>query len=178
MVEYQEQVDSLLATYAEYKQLLEIEAKLSMKRAKQKISGLIDSDLAAKHEQAKRDLQTLSDSMTFSNPFVWIMYKFEAYKDEAQPIRTMRDFRIHCSKEGDICTKRFTFVNEQLALGGQRTLTDADYYDDNSLLDTLLEERSLQELVHDPEFMKFWRVYEYNTVDGRTAKWEGYSVTA
>jgi len=163
--------------YAKYKQLLQIEAGFAMKRAKQKINGVVDVELAGNHEQARRELQSLSDSMTFSNPFVWIMYKFEAYKDEAQPIRTMRDFRIHCSKEGDICTKRFAFVNEQLDLGGQRSLVDADYYDDNVLLDTLLEERSLQELVRDPEFMDLWQMHEYNTVDKRIAKWEGYSTT-
>ena len=104
------------------------------------------------------------------------MYKFEAYKNEAQPIRTMRDFRIHCSKVGDICTKRFTFVNEQHTLKGQPNLMD-DQYDDSFLLDKLLDEESIQALVDDPMFMTFWKKHEYNTVNTRVAKWESYSAT-
>lgn len=167
----------LLKAYAEYKQLLQIEAELSIKLAKQKINGVVDIELASGHERSKQTLQNLSDSMTFSNPNVWIMYKFEAYKNEAQTLRTMRDFRIHCSKDGDICTKRFSFVNEQLDLGGQRPLTDADYYNDSTSLDTLLEERPLQELVHDQVFMNLWKTHEYNMVDERVAKWESYLIT-
>jgi hypothetical protein len=174
VVEYRKEVDGLLAAYANYKQLLTIESELSMKRAKRKIIGSIDEELVRMHEQTKQQLQSLSDSMTFSNPFVWIMYKFEAYKNEAQPIRTMRDFRIHCSKVGDICTKRFTFVNEQLVAKGERSLVDSNYYEDATLIDTLLEDRSINELMNDPVFMDLWNKYEFNTADGRVAKWESY----
>jgi hypothetical protein len=177
MVEYRKEVDDLLKAYAEYKELLKTEADLSMKRAKQKIVGVVDAELANDHETAKKNLQSLSDSMTFSNPFVWIMYKFEAYKNEAQSIRTMRDFRIHCSKVGEICTKRFSFVNEQLTQKGQPTLMD-DRYDNSFLLDTLLKEESMQALVNDPMFMALWKKHEYNTDQTRVAKWEDYSVAA
>jgi hypothetical protein len=177
MVEYRKEVDDLLKAYSEYKELLKTEADLSMKRAKQKIVGVVDTELANDHEKARKNLQSLSNSMTFSNPFVWIMYKFEGYKNEAQSIRTMRDFRIHCSKVGDICTKRFSFVNEQLIQKGQPTLMD-DHYDDNSLLDTLLQEESIQALVNDPMFMALWKKHEYNTDKTRVAKWESYSITA
>lgn len=177
MVEYRKEVDDLLKAYAEYKELLKTEADLSMKRAKQKIIGVADAELTNDHETAKKNIQSLSDSMTFSNPFVWIMYKFEAYKNEAQPIRTMRDFRIHCSKAGDICTKRFSFVNEQLTQKGKPTLAD-DHYDDSFLLDTLLQDESMQALVNDPMFMSLWKKHEYNTVNTRVAKWESYLITA
>jgi hypothetical protein len=178
MIEYRREVDDLLTAYGEYKQLLQVEADLSMKVAKQKISGSIDAELNSKHTQIKQALQDLSDSMRFSNPFVWIMYKYEAYQNEAQPIRTLRDFRLHCSKDGYICTKRFMFLNEQLALKGHRSLMLIDYYHDDMLLNELLEENSLQELMQDPGFITLWQHHEYTTVDGRVAKWEGYSAAA
>jgi hypothetical protein len=140
MAEYRKEVDDLLKLYAKYKELLFIEADLSTKRAKQKIIGVVDAELVNDHETAKKNLQRLSDSMTFSNPFVWILYKFEAYKNEAQSIRTIRDFRIHCSKVGDICTKRFLFVNEQLTQKDQPTLMD-DLYDGSLLLNALLKDK-------------------------------------
>ncbi|MFZ1250220.1 MAG: hypothetical protein WAR37_02115 [Candidatus Microsaccharimonas sp.] len=173
MVEYREEVDRLLRAYSEYKVLLKVEAGLSMERAKQKIIGDVDERLAADYENVKQKQQSLSDSMTFSNPFVWIMYKFEAYKDEAQPIRTIRDFRIHCSKDGYICTKRFRFINEQLAQRGQKTLLDS-YYANDDLLNTLIKENSLQELVNDSTFIGLWQKHEFNTVNTRVAKWESY----
>jgi len=175
MTEWREEVDDLLRAYAEYGQLLKIEAGLSMKRAKQKIVGIVDVDLISKHESVKRSLQSVSDSMTFSTPFAWIMYKFEAYKNEAQPIRTMRDFRVHCSKDGDICSKRFAFVNEQLTKGGQRSLLDTSYFEDSILLDALLKDRSIQGLINNSVFMSLWRMYEYNIANDRVAKWENYS---
>ena len=174
MVEYRKEVDGLLKAYATYKELLQAEAGLSMKRARQKIIGVVDPKLASDHEIIKQKLQSLSESMTFANPFVWIMYKFEAYKNEAQPIRTMRDFRIHCSKEGDICTKRFAFVNEQLTSGGQRSLLDTRYYEDSILIDELIKEKAMQELVNNSVFMETWRRYEYNTDAGKVAKWNNY----
>ena len=177
MDEYMEEVDDLLKAYLKYKELLKIEADLSMKRAQQKIMGVLDTELTNDHETAKKNLQLLSDSMTFSNPFVWIMYKFEAYKNEAQSIRTMRDFRIHCGKVEDICTKRFSFVNEQLTQKGQPTLMD-DRYDDSFLIDMLLREESIKALVNDPMFMTLWKKHEYNTVNILAAKWESYSITA
>jgi hypothetical protein len=177
MAEYRKEVDDLLKLYAKYKELLFIEADLSTKRAKQKIIGVVDAELVNDHETAKKNLQRLSDSMTFSNPFVWILYKFEAYKNEAQSIRTIRDFRIHCSKVGDICTKRFLFVNEQLTQKDHPTLMD-DLYDGSLLLNALLKDKSLQALVNDPTFMALWKTHEYNTVDTRVTKWESYSITA
>lgn len=178
MIEYRQEVDGLIAAYEKYKQLVEDEAVLSSTLAKQKILGVADEKLSERRAAIQRKLRDLSDSMTFSHPFVWILYKFKAYKNEAQPIRTMRDFRIHCSKEGDICTKRFAFVNERLDRAGRRTLRDGKYYDDAMLLDALIEDDSLLELVSDSEFMELWKTHEFNFDNGRVAKWESYATTA
>ena len=178
MVEYRQEVDKLIAAYGRYKQLVQDEAALSSTLAKQKILGTVDETLSEQRAALQRELQDVSDSMTFSHPFVWILYKFEAYKDEAQPIRTLRDFRVHCSKEGDICTKRFAFVNEQLARAGRHTLRDVESYEDALPLSALIEDQALTELARDTEFMKLWKTHEYTTIDGRVAKWEGHVVGA
>lgn len=174
MIEYRKEVDELLKSYAEYKKLLNIESTLSLKLARQKINGTVDTKLVDEHSSVKTNLQNLSDSMTFSNPFVWITYKFEAYKDEAQPIRTMRDFRIHCSKEAYICTKRFTFINEQLAVRGQQPLLNTAYYSDETSLDKLIDNTPLQNLIDDPAFSELWQTHEYTTMNNQVAKWENY----
>lgn len=178
MTDYRQEVDGLITAYKKYKQLVQDEAVLSSSLAKQKILGVVDEKLSEKRSVIQQKLRDLSDSMTFSHPFVWILYKFEAYKDEAQPIRTMRDFRIHCSKEGDICTKRFAFVNERLERAGRRTLRDSEYYGDAMLLDALIEDNSLLELVSDSEFVRLWGTHEFNIDNGRVAKWESYATTA
>lgn len=178
MIEYRQEVDGLIAAYEKYKQLLQDEAVLSSTLAKQKILGVVDETLSERRNVVQQKMRDLSDSMTFSHPFVWILYKFEAYKDEAQPIRTMRDFRIHCSKGGDICTKRFAFVNERLDRAGRRTLRDDKFYDDAMLLDALVEDDSLLKLVNDSGFMQLWKAHEFNVDNGRVAKWESYATTA
>jgi len=69
---------------------------------------------------------------------------------------------------------RFTFLNEQLVAKGERSLVDSNYYEDATLINTLLEDRYINELVNDPVFMDLWNKYELNTADGRVAKWESY----
>ena len=112
-------------------------AKIAAAERRLALAKLKNSDV----EQVRIELdnlrhsqQQLSDAMTFDTPLVWVMYKFEAYQDETQPIRTMHDFRLHCSKPGYICTKRFIFLNAHLCINGQRPLTDSEQYPDEMLL--------------------------------------------
>jgi hypothetical protein len=171
----QKQVDQLLTKYEEYKAMMKLEASSSLKVAKAKLTGAIDEKMLRDYKQLKARLQELSDKMTFANPIIWMMYKYEAYKDEAQPIRTMHDFRVHCSKQGYICTKRFNFLNEQLLQRGNKSLKDVDEYHDDMLLAKLFTQKSIIELTSNSEFMKLWEVYEYNRVAGQPAKWVNYS---
>ena len=118
-------VDRLLDMYDEYETLT---AKIAAAERRLALAKLKNSDveqIRIELDDLRRDQQRLSDGMTFDTPLVWVMYKFEAYKDEAQPIRTMHDFRLHCSKPGYICTKRFIFLNAHLCSNGQRPLTDS-----------------------------------------------------
>lgn len=171
------EVNKLLEMYQTYKSLLDVQSRLSSRLARSKLSGQVDSRLAESYELLSIKLQNLSDAMTFANPVIWIMYKYEAYKNEAQAIRTMHDLRVHCSKEGYICTKRFTYLNEQLVLREMASLNDSTVYPDDMTLDVLVQQESLLALTSDPTFMRQWTAYEYNQTNGKVAKWATFPVS-
>ena len=127
-------VDRLLDMYDEYKTLAAkiTAAERRLALAKLKNSGV--EQIRIELDELRHNQQQLSDDMTFDTPLVWVMYKFEAYQDEVQPIRTMHDFRLHCSKPGYICTKRFIFLNAHLCSNGQRPLIGSKKYPDEMLL--------------------------------------------
>ena len=102
-----------------------------------------------------------------------MVYKFEAYQDETQPIRTMHDFRLHCSKPGYICTKRFIFLNAHLCSNGQRSLIDSKKYPDEMLLSEIFP--LLGEIEQDKAFLSSWRAHEYYQEDGAIRKWQNYT---
>ena len=170
----QRQVTELLAMYDQYKTMVKEEAIVSSKVAKAKLSTTSNPELERQYNQLKSNLQTLSDTMTFANPIIWMMYKFEAYKDEAQPIRTMHDLRIHCSKEGYICTKRFNFLNEQLIQRSHDSLNNERSYNDDIQLDQVFTRKDMLEITSNQDFMNLWETYEYYQVDTQPAKWLNY----
>ena len=165
-------VDKLLDMYDEYKALIAkiaaVERRLAL--AKLKNSGV--EQIRIELDDLRHSQQQLSDNMTFDTPLVWVMYKFEAYQDEAQPIKTMHDFRLHCSKPGYICTKRFTFLNTHLCNNGQCPLTDNERYPDKMLLSEIFP--LLGEIEQDEAFLSSWRAHEYYQEDGIVKKWQDY----
>ena len=166
-------VDRLLDMYDEYKTLAAkiTAAERRLALAKLKNSGV--EQVQTKLDGLRRDQQQLSDTMTFDTPLIWVMYKFEAYQDEAQPIRTMHDFRLHCSKPGYICTKRFIFLNAHLCSNGQCSLIDSKKYPDEMLLSEIFP--LLGEIEQDEAFLSSWRVHEYYQEDGAIKKWQNYT---
>lgn len=168
------EVETLLQQYNLYKEVGNQLSGLSRQLAIAKAAGLADNTLQGEYDRLSEELQGISDAMTYASPLVWIQYKNEAYKDEAQPIRTMHDFRLHCSKPGYICTKRFTFLDEYLRSLKKDSLHDKAVYPDALLLSQLLTSRDLQALVTDDSFMKQWNRYEFYTEGGRVAKWENW----
>jgi|SRR5687767_10114735 len=169
------EVSKLLLQYKKYKsvqsQLEETERRL----AKAKVRGEDTKDLFAQQLKTQAKLQQISDSMTFANPLIWIQYKYYAYQKEAQPILTMNDFRIHCSKPGYICTKRFIFVNSELAAQGLPTLDDKQAFSDSLELSRLFDHAIMKKLLNDKNFIKTWNKYEYFTLQGKAAKWQNYT---
>ena len=166
-------VDRLLDMYDEYKALT---VKITAAERRLALAKLKNSDVEqvqTKLDGLRRDQQQLSDTMTFDTPLVWVMYKFEAYQDEAQPIRTMHDFRLHCSKPGYICTKRFIFLNAHLCSNGQHLLTDSKKYPDEMLLSEIFP--LLSKIEQDEAFLSSWRAHEYYQEDGAIKKWQDHT---
>lgn len=167
-----QQTDALLTMYHDYKQVLAEQQQLATELAKAKLRGNSTVAIQKEYDDTTRQLQAVSDAMTFPSPIVWMMYKFEAYADESQSIRTMQDFRTHCSKPGYICTKRFNFVNAELAKRSEKPLSAVDAYGDELLLSEVYA--AVRVLESDDVYMRQWNEYEYWQVDGRVAKWENY----
>lgn len=167
-----EYVRSLLKMYDEYKalttQLNAHESQLAMATLRKDEASI--TSLKKLSAELRRKISEVSDSMTFASPLIWVRYKFEAYQNEAQPISTMHDLRLHCSKPGYICTKRFHFVNDYLRGRRQPTLQDSDTYADTLEVSHIYE--LLQGLSEDEKFIKEWQRREYYQINGRVAKWE------
>ena len=166
-------VDKLLDMYDEYKTLTAKIAAAERRLALAKLKNGDVEQIRIELDDLRHSQQQLSDDMTFGTPLVWVMYKFEAYQDEAQPIRTMHDFRLHCSKPGYICTKRFIFLNAHLRSNGQRSLIDSKKYPDEMLLSEIFP--LLGEIEQDEAFLSSWRVHEYYQEDGAIKKWQDYT---
>ena len=165
-------VDRLLSMYDKYKTLA---AKIAAAERRLALAKLKNSDveqIRIELDDLRHSQQQLSDDMTFDTPLVWVMYKFEAYQDEAQPIRTMHDFRLHCSKPGYICTKRFIFLNAHLCSNGQCPLTDGEQYPDEMLLSEIFP--LLSEIERDKNFLSNWHAHEHYQEDGAIKKWQDY----
>jgi len=172
------QVTKLLQQYSDYKKINSALSRLSLLLAKSKLRKLDTSALQIQYDELSQQLQQLSDDMTFDSPHTWIQYKYEAYKDEAQPILTMHDLRVHCSKPNYICTKRYTFLNHELIARRLPPLTDAATFPDELSLGKLLDAALLHTVMADAQFMNAWRHYEYHKDGARIAKWENYTVPA
>lgn len=165
-----EQVDKLVGMYEDHKTLLACQANCQRQLAKAKLRHDDTTQLQAAYDDLSMQMQVISDTMTYASPSIWILYKYEAYANEAQSIRTVQDFRQHCSKPGYICTKRYDFMNTALISRGLHPLTDDKMYlETMPLIEVLGVVRPLEE---DEIFMQAWRNHEYYRDEGRVAKWE------
>lgn len=166
-------VDRLLDMYDEYKTLTAKIAAAERRLALAKLKNSGVEQIRIELDELRHNQQQLSDDMTFDTPLVWVMYKFEAYQDEAQPIRTMHDFHLHCSKPGYICTKRFIFLNAHLCSNGQRSLIDSKKYPDEMLLSEIFP--LLGKIEQNEAFLSSWCAHEYYQEHGAIKKWQNYT---
>lgn len=165
-----QQVDVLIGMYKSHQEVKRHQADCSRQLAKAKLRHEDTTQLQAAYDACVIELQSISDAMTYASPSIWILYKYEAYAQEAQPIRTMHDFRVHCSKPGYICTKRYEFTNAALLERGLAPISDATVYPDALLLDKALD--IVAPLEDDVQFMQAWVNHEYYRDGDRVAKWE------
>lgn len=173
-VEHHLSVDTLLAMYKRYNELTATVTENGTRVAKAKLIGQHVETLQDAYDASVYVQQKLSDEMTFDTPFIWMEYKYKAYKDEAQPIRTMRDLRQHCSKPGYICTKRFDFINLHLLEQKQKPLSDVQAYEDSLDISIAMQDKQLMKTVTQRPFLEEWRSYEYYRDNKKVAKWMNY----
>ena len=168
--EIRQQVDQLIDMYKSYQAVAQRQADCRRELAKAKLRQVDTMPLQVAYDTATAELQAISDAMTYASPSVWMLYKYEAYANEAQPIRTMHDFRVHCSKPGYICTKRYEFTNAALVERGLAPLSDDTVYPDALSLGKALT--AVTPLERDELFMSAWGGHEYYRDGDRVAKWE------
>ncbi len=165
-------VDQLLAQYQAYKALLSSQKYVQQQLAKARLLGKDISNLHDEYDLLSDKLSRLSDEMTFESPLVWVAYKYEAYQDESQPITTMSALRVHCSKPGYICTKRYEFLNQWLERLSLEKLSGREVYPDEASIPCIYD--ILLQLEAHEAFMAEWRSYEYYQENEQVAKWENW----
>lgn len=110
------EVDSLLAAYEQYKTLSSQIASGATASEAPKFSLFAKPGVMQNLDpvaEAKKRLEKIGDGMKFQNPLIWLTYKFEAYKNEEEPLTTVADLIAHCKVDG-ICHRRFDAINAYL----------------------------------------------------------------
>lgn len=163
---YELVVKRLIMQFKEYEHLnlliKDVESKKFIYKLKKNYK--LTEELDNKLNLLKLDQQRVSDEMTFANPIIWIMYKYKAYKDTNNEIKTVEDFINHCSPVGYICTKRFKFVSRYMKFNKLFDLKDN--------LSKVYKSEALLKIVNNAKFMKLWKQNEYLIKDGRISKWQ------
>lgn len=166
-----ERVTKLLQQYKEYMQKYAQKTALIEEYQKNQ-----NPELAEQITQLTVALDHLGDDMKFDNPLVWIGYKNQAYKGTEKQVETLADFIKHCENKGDICHKRFSFLNQQLKKQYGYDLMDSNLNSDQLLPDLLQAKPEIKKLSQDESFMKAWLEHEYFMLNGKVAKWQDYSL--
>ncbi len=165
-------VDRLIMQYKEYVLLNEIIQKLENQKLiyvlkkNNKLIKKIDKMISL----FKKDREQLSNEMTFANPVIWMIYKYQAYKGASNEIKTIGDFRKHCEPEGYICTLRFKFLKDYLKKKSI-DLTDLKKFPDNKDLKYLFKSDFIFKLTADTIFMNIWKSNEYLIENNKVNKW-------
>lgn len=177
--EYEEKINTLVSQYNEYMAMYNQKNDLELELSNKDLDEESKNNLYLKIEDLSRKLDKLGDDMKFDNPIIWIMYKFEAYKNETWKIETVKDLIKHCFKRPDyICWKRIDFLAKYLKEKFNLDIFDENSIDQNeNILNFLKENNYIQILSQDEDFMKNWLKFEYFTKWDIVAKWENYKKT-
>jgi len=157
----QEKVDILLDKYIQYKN----KATQFYIAEKRKDIHIIP--------KLKKEIQSISESMKFDTPLIWLMYKYQAYKNTDSNISTLGDLRAHFNSPGDICYKRFHFLANYLL--SELDINDKSVYNNNMSIVTFFNIVLIQKFSENKVAQKKWNEYEYFETNGEVSKWENYS---
>lgn len=141
-------------------------------------SGMINHDPHREQRQEiaelLREQNEVGLAMKFQNPLIWVMYKFEAYRNEERPIRTIHDLVTHDDdlrqkqKIPTLCDKRLNYINRWLT---SRQGFDILGFGKETPLDVLAADPRFTSMLLDQQFMDGWREYENH----EQGKWYGYN---
>ncbi len=106
-------------------------------------------------------LEHVGDIMRFDTPLVWLAYKFFAYQNSKDEIKTIGDLHAHCSDPDDICAKRFQFVKAII-----------DSAADNESISYLWENVETVMALRAKELVDAWRGFEFYEMNGHICKWQ------
>ncbi len=123
---------------------------------------------------AKIALKRISDSMKFDTPHIWLAYKMHAYTGTPTELTTLEQFLTHCTAKDSTCGKRLSFLAKYLCAIHAIDITNQKRFPPSMKLADFVNTLPLQQLEHDPIFMKTWIHHEYHEENGKTAKWTRY----
>ena len=162
------ETDKLLEMYAKYKALGEKIKEVPTSVFSRKPGKISEG---AEVRRLKYEQVKLGNQMKFQNPLIWMMYKYEAYKDEGETsISTLESLRTHCKVDG-ICARRYDFINAALRQKNRgEDLTRDEFLAANTDLSTVTSDQRFINLSLDPQFMTEWSRHE----NDKAGKWKNY----
>jgi hypothetical protein len=139
------------------------------------------ADLLGKYKKYQetndeKEKQKISDSMTFSNPIVWMMYKYHAYQGTNHQISTYGDLKKHSLEHDGICSKRFNFLKNYLYESYEFDILDERVFSNDLYLKEFFQDKTIQQLLQNKDFIKQWRHYEFYIENKKVAKWGNYKI--
>jgi len=147
---------------------------IDKKKTQQEIDKLLHQYTKYQQAESKEEKSKIGDAMTYSDPIVWMMYKFKAYQESDHEIKTLDDLKHHSLEHGGICEKRFIFLTKEIQNRYGKNIKDIDEFSPLLTLDTFCRTAILNDLIKIKDFIKTWQKYEYHTESHRVAKWENY----
>lgn len=172
LIEYTNaEVASLLASYQEYKALSEQIESGVLEKPQFSLFGKpgVMQNLNPIAEARKR-LEKIGDSMKFQNPLIWLLYKFEAYKNEpGKEIKTITELVVHCEVDG-ICHRRIDAINTYLSRSHGCNLTTSAFLDQSLSLRDLAQDSRYLAMCLDLSFQRKWSKHENDPA----GKWRNY----
>lgn len=141
--------------------------------------------LTATREAILAKVSEIGKSMKYANPLIWLLYKYLAYKDgdvyfyiskmeprkAQEPILTLKDLRLHCTKDKDaICKKRFEAINTWLKDKYGNCLADESFLSGDTGLSDVARDPRFLAMCADTAFIALWLSHENDTA----GKWKNY----
>lgn len=160
-----EKIQKLLSQYKQYLDLSEKIEILEKSENKNLEKNIKISKLKFKQKK-------IWDDMKFDNPYIWIKYKEEAYKNSKNKIENIWDFIKHCTENpAHICFQRFDFLDDFLK---KNYSFDLNSLEKSEKINNFLKNNIIQEISKNKDFIKNWLKFEYFEENWETKKWENY----